>query len=84
MALGALRSEGLTSREIWVLVQWLQDWIETGGSPRAHLANALVMSDSALRAHVNAIRAKLGIERRRGLAPLVEWLVGGAAARRGR
>lgn len=74
-ALSALRDVGLTSREIWVAVQWLQDWLNTGGAARAQLASALAMSDSALRAHVNSIRAKLGIERHRGVGPLVEWLV---------
>ncbi|MGH2797597.1 MAG: hypothetical protein ACRDM0_07970 [Thermoleophilaceae bacterium] len=74
-ALRAFRDAGLTNREIWVAVQWLQSWLEGDRANRAELAGALAMSDASLRAHINAIRSKLALGRRRGLAPLLGWLL---------
>lgn len=70
----ALTEAGLTASEIRTLLRAMQVWLHTGATPRRVLANALGLQESSVRVQLGRIRAKLGIQGRRGFEPLLLWL----------
>jgi DNA-binding NarL/FixJ family response regulator len=69
-----LRAKGLTSAEIRLLAAMVGTWLSDRGATRVDVASALGQRESTVRPQTTRIRAKLGIERRRGVEPLVAWL----------
>jgi DNA-binding CsgD family transcriptional regulator len=63
-----LRARDLTERQIEIVRLWLADPQRS----RPALARMLGIGESSVRAHLNAVRRKLGCDRRRGAAALRE------------
>lgn len=73
-AVPALLEAGLSPIEISTVVHLLDRWLDGAAVQRSALAADCGVSEGTLRARMNRIRAKLGIERARGVVPILAYL----------
>lgn len=74
-AVPVLTDVGLSPSEIRALVSLVDLWLDgSRPPPRTEVASRLGISDAALRTRICRIRDKFGIERSRGVGPLLAWL----------
>lgn len=72
----ALIDAGLSPSEIKTLIYLIERWLGGMRMRRAALASEFGLADGTLRVRINRIRTKLGIQRTRGVEPILAWLAG--------